>query len=141
MRSPCYAGSSVTATTPEAQGETPPEHPARALRPHGVFLCASQGEMAGVGLKIRAPAANRLGDRCLPWQRGWAVEHSDWRLNGKRMSFLGWVCTLAVIAVCGALFHRVVYADWQKNGLPNWVVRYERWEKRVVYDLKIRYFR
>lgn len=65
------------------------------------------------------------------------MEHSDWRLNGKRMSFLGWVSVLAVIAVCMALFHQATMRNWRKNGLPSWMVAYERWEKRKIYEWRI----
>lgn len=62
-------------------------------------------------------------------------ERGGWRLcNGRRGTFLDWVGVLAIIVVCGALLSRAIATSWSRQGLPPWMVAYERWEKRQRYE-------
>lgn len=54
--------------------------------------------------------------------------------NGKRGSLLDWVSALGLAVVLVALFGKVVQKSWQENGIPGWMLAYEKWEKRTLYE-------
>lgn len=62
-------------------------------------------------------------------QNRWA-----WLCSGERASFITWLTTLAILGVCSILLYRTVYKSWSENGIPGWMVSYERWEKRQRYE-------
>lgn len=52
----------------------------------------------------------------------------------ERGTFLQWLITLAVIGVFGLVLYPGILRDWNQNGVPSWMVTYERWEKRQKYE-------